>query len=339
MKHFFKSICFTLITLFTLLPLSACKKDTADGMKVLKINEVTHSVFYAPLYLADALGYFADENIKIELSNGGGADNVMASVLSGDSHIGFCGPEAALYVLIGGSTDVPTVFGQLTKRDGSFLVSRTPQPNFKWEDLKGKEILAGRKGGVPAMTFEYVLNQHNLFDGADLNLNYDVAFNLMVSAFEAGTADYCTMFDPTAYEYEAAGKGYVVASVGEASGEVPYTCFMAKNSWIKKNETTVENFLYAVTKAVKHIQENSSADIAPYLTQYFEGVSETSLAASIERYKSIDAWRDNLSMTEDSFNRLQDIIENAGELTRRAQLNELVNNDYANKVYGEIYKK
>jgi NitT/TauT family transport system substrate-binding protein len=262
----------------------------------------------------------------------------MSAVLSGDSDVGFCGPEAALYVLIGGSSDVPTVFGQLTKRDGSFLVSRTPEPDFKWENLKGKEILAGRKGGVPAMTFEYVLNEHNLKDGIDLTLNYDVAFNLMVSAFEAGTADYCTMFDPTAYEYEAAGKGYVVASVGEASGEVPYTCFMAKNSWLEKNKDTAEGFLRAVTKAVKYVNETASETVAPYLSSYFEGISVDSLSASIERYREIDAWRNELSMTEDSFNRLQDIIDNAGELSRRANMNELVNNSLAQKVYGEVYK-
>ncbi|MBQ8685075.1 MAG: ABC transporter substrate-binding protein [Clostridia bacterium] len=336
MKKPTKILCAALAAAMTVLPLSACKDD--GDIKTLQINEVTHSVFYAPLYLADSLGYFAEENIKIELTNGGGADNVMSAVLSGDADIGFCGPEAALYVLIGGSSDVPTVIGQLTKRDGSFLVSRTPQPNFQWTDLRGKEILAGRKGGVPAMTFEYVLNQNDLKDGTDLTLNYDVAFNLMVSAFEAGTADYCTMFDPTAYEYEAAGKGYVVASVGEASGEVPYTCFIAKNSWIEDNEDTAEGFLRAVTKAVKYINETDEQTVAPYLTAYFEGTSEASLAASVKRYREIDAWRTELTMTEDSFDRLQDIIENAGELTRRAELNELVNNSYAKKVYGEIYK-
>jgi len=338
MKKITKFLCAALAACFAALPFSSCKKDE-DGMKTVHINEVTHSVFYAPLYLAEALGYFSQEKIEIELTNGGGADNVMASVLSGDSDIGFCGPEAALYVLVGGSSDVPTVIGQLTKRDGSFLVSRTPEPDFKWENLKGKEILAGRKGGVPAMTFEYVLNNHQLKDGDDLTLNYDVAFNLMVSAFEAGTADYCTMFDPTAYEYEAAGKGYVVASVGEASGEVPYTCFIAKNSWLKKNGDTADGFLRAVTKAVKYINETPSATVAPYLTAYFEGVSVDSLAASIERYRKIDAWRTELSMTEDSFNRLQDIIENAGELTRRAKLDELVDNSYAKKVYKEVYAK
>lgn len=339
MNKFTKTICAVLTACTTLLPLSACKDKDKDGMKTLQVNEVTHSVFYAPMYLAESLGYFAEENIKIELTNGGGADNVMSSVLSGDADIGFCGPEAALYVLIGGSSDVPTVFGQLTKRDGSFLVSRNPEPNFQWENLKGKEILAGRKGGVPAMTFEYILNQKNLKDGVDLTLNYDVAFNLMTSAFETGTADYCTMFDPVAYEYEAAGKGYVVASVGEASGEVPYTCYMAKSSWLKKNADTAEGFLRAITKAVKYINDTPSATVAPYLTKYFEGVSEASLAASVERYREIDAWRTELSMTQDSFDRLQDIIENAGELTRRATLNELVDNSYAKKVYGEIYDK
>lgn len=331
-----KILCAVLLICFSLLPLSACQTEEGK-VKTLRINEVTHSIFYAPMYLADALGYLAEENIEIELTNGGGADNVMASVLSGDADIGFCGPEAALYVLIGGSTDVPTVIGQLTKRDGSFLVSRKPEPNFKWEDLKGKEILAGRKGGVPAMTFEYVLNQHNLTDGVDLTLNYDVAFNLMVSAFEGGTADYCTMFDPVAYEYETAGKGYVVASVGEASGEVPYTCYIAKQSWLNKNEETAKGFLRAITKAVKYINETPSQTIAPYLTSYFEGISEKAISASIDRYRKIDAWRSELTMTADSFTRLQDIIENAGELTRRANLNELVDNQYAKTVYQEIY--
>ncbi len=338
MKKIIKFLSATVAACILTLPLSSCTDEEMEGgLRVVHVSEVTHSVFYAPLYLADSLGYFAEEGIKVDLTNGGGADNVMSAVLSGDSDIGFCGPEAALYVLIGGSTDVPTVFGQLTKRDGSFLVSRTPQPDFKWEDLKGKEILAGRKGGVPAMTFEYVLNNHGLEDGKDLKLNYDVAFNLMTSAFEAGTADYCTMFDPVAYEYEAAGKGYVVASVGEASGEVPYTCFMAKNSWLKKNEKIAEGFLRAVTKAVKYVNDTPSAEVAPYLVKYFVGVEEASLAASVERYKAIDSWRTELSMTEDSFNRLQDIIDNAGELEKRASVTELVDNGYAKKVYGEVY--
>ena len=336
-KSILTGCAFALSALFFTLPLSSCQKSD-DKKTTIHLNEVTHSVFYAPLYLADALGYFEEENLSIELTNGGGADNVMSSVLSGDADIGFCGPEAALYVLVGGSSDVPKVFGQLTKRDGSFLVSRTPEPNFQWEDLRGKEILAGRKGGVPAMTFEYVLNGKNMQDGVDVTLNYDVAFNLMTSAFEAGTADYCTMFDPTAYEFEALGKGYVVASVGEASGEVPYTCFMAKDSWLKKHETQAEGFLRAIMRAIRYVNETPAQEAAAYLTNQFPSTSQDALAASLERYKAIDAWQTDMAMTEDGFNRLQDIIENAGELTRRASLNELVNNDYAKKVYGEVYK-
>lgn len=324
-----------LSALFTIAPLSACGEE--DGLTTLKINEVTHSVFYAPLYLADSLGYFEEEGLKIELTNGGGADNVMAAVLSGDADIGFCGPEAALYVVIGGSNDVPSVIGQLTKRDGSFLVSRVDEPDFEWTDLKGKEILAGRKGGVPAMTFEYVLNQNGLTDGVDVTLNFDVQFNLMTSAFEAGTADYCTMFEPVASEYEAAGKGYVVASVGEESGEVPYTCFMAKDSWLEDHSEEATGFLRAVMKALKYLNETPSETAAPYLLPYFESTSAQSLAISIESYRGIDAWQTDLKMTEEGFTRLQDIIENAGELERRVALGELVDNSYADAAYRDVY--
>ena len=187
------------------------------------------------------------------------------------------------------------------------------------------------------MTFEYVLNQNGLYDGTDLTLNFDIQFNLMTSAFEGGTGDYCTMFEPVASEYEAAGKGYVVASVGEASGEVPYTCFMAKNSWIKKHETEVDGFLRAVTKAVKYVMETPAATAAPYLTAYFESTSVSSITTSLQSYKDIDAWVTNLAMTEDSFTRLQDIIDNAGELSRRVAFDELINTAYADKAYKDVY--
>ena len=321
--------------IFGALPLSACKKD--DGKTVVKISEVTHSVFYAPLYIADAMGYFEEENLKIELTNGGGADNVMAAVLSSGVDVGFCGPEAAIYVAVGGSTDVPKVFGQLTKRDGSFLVSRKAENDFEWSNLKGKEILAGRRGGVPAMTFEYVLKNNGLNVGVDATLNYDVAFNLMTGAFEGGTADYCTMFEPTASEYQAAGKGYIVASVGEASGDVPYTCFMAKSSWIEKNETTAKKLLRAVTKAVKYVNETKNDVLAELLAPYFDGTNKNSLAVSAASYKKIDAWKSDLSMTDDSLTRLQDIISSAGELTRRVTLNEIARNDLSAAAYKEIY--
>lgn len=332
-----KLITAFLCLMLVILPLSACSKGDGN-LKKVRVSEVTHSIFYAPMYIADSLGYFEEEGIKIELTNGGGADAVMSAVLSGSADIGFCGPEAALYVLIGGSNNVPTVFGQLTKRDGSFLVSRVDEKDtFQWTDLEGKEILAGRKGGVPAMTFEYVLNQNGLVDGENVTMNYDVAFNLMTSAFEAGTADYCTMFEPVASEYEKAGKGYVVASVGEESGEVPYTCYIAKESYINKNTQTINGFLRAVMKGIKYINETDSAVAAKLLTSYFDGTSKESIAVSLDSYRAIDSWQTDMTMTEDSFNRLQDIIENAGELSKRAQFTKLVNTEYSTAIYKEVY--
>lgn len=319
--------------ILAMLPLSACGQQ--DGLKTVKVNEVTHSIFYAPMYLADSLGYFKDEGIKIELTNGGGADAVMASVLSGDSDIGFCGPEAAIYVQLGGTKDQPTVFGQLTKRDGSFLVSRVREDNFEWSSLKGKEILAGRRGGVPAMTFEYVLKE-NGFTESDININYDVAFNLMTGAFEAGTADYCTMFEPTASEYQAAGKGYIVAAVGEEGGEVPYTAYIAKRSWLDKNGETAEGFLRAVLKAIKYLDENTTETAAPFLVSHFPSTNEQSIATSLKSYKDIDAWQSDMAMTEKAFNRLQDIIESAGELSARADYNAITDNTLVKKVYNSL---
>ncbi len=327
MKKLLAILCAALLAV---LPFTACSQP--DGMKTLRINEVTHSVFYAPMYLADSLGYFEEEGIKIELTNGGGADNVMASVLSGDADIGFCGPEAALYVLLGGSTDVPTVFGQLTKRDGSFLVSRKDEPNFQWTDLQNKEILAGRKGGVPAMTFEYILNANGLTDGENVTMNFDVAFNLMTGAFEAGTADYCTMFEPVASEYQAAGKGYIVASVGEASGEIPYTCYIAKQSWLKNNGETATAFLRAIKKAIAYAKTTDAAEVASHLYKQFPTTSYASLTTSVTSYRNIDAWADDLTMSKASFERLQDVIANAGELPARAQFEKLVDNSYANSL-------
>ena len=322
-------LCAAVIALAFPFALVGCKSSS----KTIKINEVTHSVFYAPLYLADALGYFEDEGFKIELTNGGGADATMAAVLSGSADVGFCGPEAALYVNIGGSSDSPKVFGQLTKRDGSFLVGRTDEPDFKWTNLQGKEILAGRKGGVPAMTFEYTLTSL----GVTAKLNYDVAFNMMTSAFESGIANYCTMFEPGASEYQAAGKGYIVASVGAQAGEVPYTCFAAKESFINKHPEKVDAILRSVTKAIKYINENTPEDVAQKIAPYFDGTSVSALATSVKNYAAIDAWVTDMAMKEQAYNNLLDIIDNAGELEKRLPFADLVQTKRAHEIYQEIY--
>ena len=309
---------------------AGCKKDD----KTIMINEVTHSVFYAPLYLADALGYFEEEGFKIDITNGGGADKTMAAVLANEADVGFCGPEAVVYTYLGGSDDCPKVFGQLTKRDGSFLVGRVKEDNFDWKTLEGKDVIGGRPGGVPLMTFQYVLKQLNV----KANLVTNIDFNLMTAAFEGGTADYCTMFEPVASEYQKAGKGFIVGSVGQQAGEIPYTCFMAKSSYINKNPEKIEGLLRGITKAIKYLKQTDSATVAKLLVKYFDGTSEESLKTSVESYAKIDAWVDNMAMKESAFNNLQDIIESAGELKQRVSFDSVILTETAQKVYGEIYK-
>ena len=315
-----------------LFPFSGCKKD--GELTEIRLNEVTHSVFYAPLYLAIEQGYFEEEGIKISLTNGGGADKSMTALLSNSADIALMGPETVIYVQNQGKKDMPIVFAQLTQRDGSFLVSRKDEPNFKWEDLKGKEILAGRKGGVPAMTFEYVLKETGLRNGVDCTLNYDVQFNLMTSAFIAGTADYCTVFEPTASEYQANGTWHIVASVGEKSGEIPYTSFIALNSFLDNNEEVIEKFLKAMKKAHEFMQNNTELKVAEAIIKQFPSTSINSIETSIKSYKKIDAWRKDMKATEESFSRLQDVMIYSNELNEKVDFNKLATNKYVNRVFG-----
>ena len=327
-----KILTLVLCAILSVFPFTACKPK--GNLKVLELNEVTHSVFYAPLYLAIENGYFEEEGLKINLTNGGGADKSMTAVLSGSAHIGLMGPETVIYVYNQNKQDYPKVFGQLTQKDGAFLVSRNPEPDFEWNNLRGKEILAGRKGGVPAMTFEYILNQLGMTDGVDFNLNYDVQFNLMTSAFLNGTADYCTVFEPTASEYQATGQWHIVASVGEQAGEIPYTSFIALGSYIKNNQETLKSFLKAIKKAHEFMEIATSREIAEAIVKQFPSTTINAIEQSINSYKNIDAWKLNLQATEASFTTLQNIMENAGELTERAPFNDIVDNSLAKAVFG-----
>lgn len=319
----------SLVMIFT--AFTGCGKS--DQTKTIELNEVTHSVFYAPLYLAIENGYFEEENLKINLTNGGGADKSMTALLSGNANIALMGPETVIYVHNQGKSDAPKVFGQLTQRDGSFLVSRNEEPNFKWTDLKGKEILAGRKGGVPAMTFEFMLNELGMKNGTDFDLNFDVQFNLMTSAFIGGTADYCTVFEPTASEYQASGKWYIVGSVGKQSGEIPYTSFIALQSYLDKNPETVKSFLKALKKAIEFIKNNSDLKVAQAIVKQFPSTTITSLEASVKSYRSIDAWKTDMTATEKSFDRLQDVMISAGELTDKVAFTHLVENKFVKEVF------
>lgn len=326
-----------LLTALTLLIFPAALGGCSDdGTTTVRLSEVTHSIFYAPLYIAINNGYFADENITIELSNGGGADKVMTSVISGAADVGLMGPEAAIYCHVEGQRDYPIIFGQLTRCDGSFLVGRKPEPDFDWANLGGKHILAGRSGGVPAMTLQWVLNQHGVSTDNGKLFDTSVEFNAMVGAFDTDKSiDYTTMFEPTASEYVALGKGYIVASVGEASGEVPYTAFSAQKSWLKDNRGTAKGFLKAVMRGYKYMTENTPETVAKSLKKSFIGTSETSIAASVKSYLAIDAWAHTPVMSLTAFDHLQEIMENAGTLESRADYNRAVDNSIATALLEE----
>ncbi|MBQ7408250.1 MAG: ABC transporter substrate-binding protein [Clostridia bacterium] len=314
------------------LPLSACN-STKSNLTTVRVNEVTHSIFYAPFYVAIENGYFEEENIQIELTNGGGADKSMTALLSNSADVGLMGPEAAMYVYLNGRENYPQIFGQLTKRDGSFLISRNKEENFDYSNLVGKEIIAGRKGGVPALTLEYMLKQKGLIDGQNITLNYDIQFNLTAAAFEGGTGDYCTLFEPTASEFEKAQKGYVVASIGKDSGEIPYTAFMATKEYILNNEKTIKAFLRAVYKGINFVNEASEEELANALKGQFPSTSDESIVLSVRRYIECDAWKKNMTMLEEDYNLLQTVIESAGELETRVPFEHLVINTYANEIY------
>ena len=296
---------------------------------VIKMNEVTRSVFYAPQYVAINNGYFKDYGIDIELMTGQGADAVMTSVLSGEAQIGFAGPEASIYVYNEGKEDYTQVFAQLTKRDGSFLVSKDKLSDFKWEYLKGKTIIPGRKGGVPYMTLEYVIKQHGLNPKTDLKLDDSIKFDLMASAFTSGSADFVTLFEPTASNIQNLGKGYIVASVGKESGEIPYTAYFAKKSYIQKNEQTIQDFTNAIYKGQKWVKEHTSKEIAETIQNFFPGTDLNLLETAIQSYKDIDAWNENPILKENSFNKLQDVMSLAGELEKKAPYDKIINNKYA----------
>lgn len=309
--------------------------EETKTLKTIQLNEVTRSVFYAPLYAAISNGFFEEEGLKLEITTGQGADNVMTAILAGQSDIGLCGPEASIYVYNEGKEDYVEVFAQLTKRDGSFLVSREKTDNFSWNDLKGKTVIPGRKGGVPYMTLEYVLKQNGINPQTDLVLDDSIKFDLMAGAFASGNAEYVTLFEPTASMTEDAGKGYIVASVGEAAGEVPYTAYCAKKSYIEKNAETIESFTRATYKGQKWAKEHTAREIAEKVQSFFPDTSVESLETSVQSYKNIDAWNENPILKEESFDKLQLIMTEAGELENKAPYDKIVNNKYAEKVTNE----
>lgn len=302
-----------------------------SGLKKIKVAEVTHSVFYTPQYLAHALGYFSDEGLDVEIILTPGADKVTAAVLSGDVQIGFCGSEATIYVYNGSEDDYLVNFAGLTKRDGSFIVSRKKIDNFDISMLKDSYIIGGRKGGMPEMTLEYILRKHNIDPKKDIKIDTSIAFAAMQGAFIGGTGDYVTLFEPNALAVEKNNFGYVVASLGELGGEVPYTVYNAKKSYIENNKDVIKGFSRAIQKGIDYVKNHSSEDIAKVILNYFPDVSLSDLTLIVDRYKNIDSWYDTTLITEENFNHVQEIMESAGELTKKAPYDKLVDTRFSQK--------
>lgn len=314
------------------LGLLACfKKDTKEELTKVKVAEVAHSIFYIPQYVADAKGYFKEEGLEVEILLTAGADKVTAAVLSGDVNIGFCGSEATIYIYNQGEKDYLVNFAGLTKRDGSFIVSRKKIENFNLNDMKGKYVIGGRKGGMPEMTFEYTLKENGINSKTDLTIDTSIAFASMSGAFIGGTGDFVTLFEPQALQIESQGLGYVVASLGELGGVVPYTAYNAKKSYIENNPKVIEGFTKAIQKGLDFTYANSDEEIAKTIAPYFPDTSISDLTKIVKRYRDNDSWFKTTYIEEDAFNHIQDIMESAGELNKRAPYSDLVTNKYSKK--------
>lgn len=325
-------LAFALITTLAVLSLFGCApKEEETGTTKVVLNEVAHSIFYAPMYVAIEEGYFADEGIDLELVCGFGADKVMTAVLSGEADVGFMGSEASIYTYNEGATDYVVNFAQLTQRAGNFLVGREDVSDFTWEDLKGTTVLGGRKGGMPQMVFEYILKQNNIDPEKDLEINQNIDFGSTAAAFSEGQGDYSVEFEPHATSLEKAGKGYVIASLGEDSGYVPYTAFCAKGSYIEENPDVIQSFTNALQKGMDYVQSHTPEEIAKAIAPQFEETDIDTITTIVTRYYDQDTWKADLIFEKESFDLLQDILDSAGELSKRAPYKDLVNTDFAKK--------
>lgn len=328
MKH--QSALWSLLALPAfMIPLSSCTGDN-----VLTIAEVTHSIFYAPQYVAIENGYFKEEGLNVELLSTPGADKTMAALLSGEADIGLMGPEASVYVYQGGEKNYAVNFAQLTQKDGSFLLARDPIENFDFSMLKGKTIIGGRKGGMPEMTLEYVLKKQGLDigrdeDGHDVKIRTDVSFDVMAGVFTAGQSDFVTLFEPSATKVEQNGIGHIVASIGAYSGEVPYTCYsMTKNS-LAKNTEIAKKFTRAIQRGIDYVYSASIDDLVKSLKPSFSSSSDEEIARVMQNYLSIEAWPKTLEMKESSYQRLLEILTLAEQLDGpAAPFEKIMTNQY-----------
>lgn len=312
--------------------LCACGTPTQDGsLKKVTLNEVAHSIFYAPLYVAIEEGYFAEEGIDLTLVTGFGADKAMTALLTGEADIGFMGSESTLYTYAGGTQDYAVNFAQLTQRAGNFLVSRTPLEHFTWDMLTGSTVLGGRPGGMPEMVFEYILLKNNLDPALDLTIDQSIDFGSTAAAFSGGQGDFTIEFEPHATALEQKGDGYVVASLGEDSGYVPYTAFSARKSYLKNHADIIQAFTNALQRGMDYVGTHSPEEIAEVIRPQFEETDPETLTAIVTRYHEQDTWKEDLIFTEDAFSLLQNILEESDVLPKRLPYEDLVNTSFAEK--------
>jgi len=308
---------------------SGSESTSDNSLKPVTLNEVAHSIFYAPMYVAIEEGYFAEEGIDLTLVTGFGADKTMTAVLTDEADIGFMGSEATIYTYTGGTQDYVVNFAQLTQRAGNFLVSRQPIDNFSWDMLKGTTVLGGRSGGMPEMVFEFILEKNNIDPQTDLTIDQSIDFGSTAAAFSGGQGDFTVEFEPHATSLEAKGDGYVVASLGEDSGYVPYTAFSAKKSYIEANPDVIQAFTNALQKGMDYVSTHTPEEIAKVIQPQFEETDLETLTTIITRYYEQDTWKDNLIFEEDAFTLLQNILEQAGELPERVPYENLVTTQFA----------
>lgn len=330
MKRWVKSSLFLVILSLGVLLVAACNGE--EELQKVKVGEVTRSIFYAPQYVAIAQGFFEEEGLDIELSTVAGGDKTMTALLSDGIDIALVGSETSIYVTAQGANDPIKNFAQLTQTDGTFLVAREEIENFSWDMLKGSTFLGQRKGGMPQMAGEFVLKKHGIDPHADLELIQNIDFANISTAFASGTGDYVQLFEPTASVFEAEGKGHIVASFGTESGHLPYTVFMAKDSYMEANPETIEKFTRALKKAQDFVYESSAEEVAKAIQPFFEDTDAELIATVVERYREQESFAKDPILDEEEWNNLQDIMEEAGELPKRMDYDELVDTHFAEKV-------
>ena len=339
MKRKKLSFCSILLSaVFIAVLFTGCGSKSQNGTTTVRLNEVARSIFYAPMYVAINEGFFKEEGLDIELTTGQGADKTMQEVLSKNADIGFCGPEQAIYIYNQKREDYPVIFAQLTAADGSFLIGRNPEPSFKWEDLKGKNIIGGRPGGVPEMSLEYVLKQHGLTPGKDVNLITNLAYTATAGAFTSGTGDYVTLFEPSGSMIEKSNNGHIVASVGKSTGTLPYTCYFATKSYMEKSPEVIEKFTKAIYKGQLWVQKHNDTEVAEVIKSFFPGTDKNIIVSVVKNYRSINAFASDPVLTEENLNRLMDIIQDYNKqlIPQRPPFNKIVNTKYAQDAVKEV---